>query len=453
MNKKVLELRDKRGVILDKVDEIRAKAAADEKRSLTKEERDEIDGLLAQVEDLNEQIASAEVEARAEAAKLDAEIRTFVPGDRKVPVESRKNYEQWPVDEADQFVRSIIELGKSGNQRLPSGIHDDYRETFTEVLTGKRSITGAGTLVDQDGGFLVPSTVSSTVFRKVHEEGQLISRVDNRPITVGRSQEFNAITENSRAAGQRYGGITVARVAEGGSITASKPAFDRVKLELKKLACAVYLTEEQREDGPQLLNIVTELVPNAFIFDIEDEIYNGLGGPAMKGILNEACVVSVAKENGQAAATILFENIVKMEARMHASMASGAVWLVNQDIMPQLRTMVMAVGTGGVPVYLPPNGAAGTPFGSLLGKPIIPIEHAATLGTKGDIAYVNLQAYLYATGGGMKQAQSAHVRFLNDEEVLKWTTRNDGKAQWSSSLTPAKGSNALSPFVFLDTRA
>lgn len=457
MNKKVLELRDKRGVILDKVDEIRAKAKDDkgETRNLTKEERAAIEGHLAEVEQLNQDIESAEVEARADAAKLDAEIRTFVPGDRKVATESRKNFNQWPVDESDQFVRSIIGLGRK-NPVLPDGIHDDYRAVMTDVATGgkeQRSITGLGTLVDQDGGFLVPSTIGSQIFQKVHTEGQLISRVNNIPITVGKTAEYNAITENSRAAGSRYGGITVARVAEGGSIAASKPKFDRIKLELKKLAAAVYLTEEQMEDGPQVMSVVNELVPKAFIFDIEDEIYNGLGGPAIEGILASDCLVSVAKETTQAAATILFENIVKMESRMHASMATGAVWLVNQDIMPQLRLMVLAVGTGGIPVYLPPNGAAGTPFGTLLGKPIIPIEHAATLGTQGDIAYVNLSAYLYATGGGLKSAQSSHVRFLNDERVLKWTIRNDGKSQWGTALTPAKGTPTLSPFVVLDTRA
>jgi len=31
----------------------------------------------------------------------------------------------------------------------------------------------------------------------------------------------------------------------------------------------------------------------------------------------------------------------------------GAAWYINQMCLPQLNKMYMAVGTGGVPVYLP----------------------------------------------------------------------------------------------------
>lgn len=453
-SKKLVELRDKRGVLLDKVDEIRAKAKDDkgETRNLTKEERESIEGHLAEVEQLNQDIESAEVEARADQAKLDAELRN-IPGPRSAPVESRKSYNQWPVDEADQFIKAVRQFGAT--KTIPTNIHQDYRDLMESVLSGKedRSITGQGTLVDQDGGFLVPSTVSSTIFQKVHSEGQVLSRCRQVPITVGNTTEFNAVTENSRASGSRYGGITVARTAEGGAITASTASFDRIKLQLKKQAAAVYLTEEQLSDGPQIMSIITDLVPSAIVFDTEDEIVNGLGSTGCKGILNEACTVSVAKETGQAAATVLYENILKMRARLFAPLRAGAVWFVNQDIEPQLHTMALPVGTGGIPVYLPANGAASAPYGTLMGMPVIPIEHAATLGTVGDIVLANMGEYLYATGGGVKSATSMHVRFLNDEQVMKFTQRNDGKAQWSSALTPAKGSNTLSPFVTLATRA
>ena len=42
-----------------------------------------------------------------------------------------------------------------------------------------------------------------------------------------------------------------------------------------------------------------------------------------------------------AAATILKENIDKMWARCHSKWRAGAVWLVNQDVEPQLEAMAV----------------------------------------------------------------------------------------------------------------
>ena len=78
--------------------------------------------------------------------------------------------------------------------------------------------------------------------------------------------------------------------------------------------------------------------------------------------------MTVSKEVSQAAGTVLYENILKMEARMHAASMTNAVWLINQSALPALRGMFLVAGTGGVPVYLPAQGAAGQPYGSLMGS-------------------------------------------------------------------------------------
>jgi HK97 family phage major capsid protein len=75
--------------------------------------------------------------------------------------------------------------------------------------------------------------------------------------------------------------------------------------------------------------------------------------PAQASLLNSGCLVSVGKETGQAAATVVAENVVKMYSRMFAQSRPNAVWLINQNIEPQLFTMSLAVGTGGVPIYMP----------------------------------------------------------------------------------------------------
>lgn len=105
-------------------------------------------------------------------------------------------------------------------------------------------------------------------------------------------------------------------------------------------------------------------------------------------------------------------------------------------------------------IYLPANGLAGQPYGTLFGRPVIPCESCQTLGTKGDIILADLTEYLYARHvSGVQAATSIHLKFDYDQTVFRFTIRTDGEPWWPAPLTPAKGSNTLSPFVVLETRS
>ncbi|NIP51736.1 MAG: phage major capsid protein, partial [candidate division Zixibacteria bacterium] len=77
---------------------------------------------------------------------------------------------------------------------------------------------------------------------------------------------------------------------------------------------------------------------------------------------------------------IVFENIVKMYARMWPSGHKNAIWVANPDTFSQLAQLSLTVGTGGAPAYLPANGISGKPYDTLMGKPLLFSEHAQTLG-------------------------------------------------------------------------
>ena len=436
---------------------LHAVTEGDEARALNEDEVKRSGEISTEIRSTSEQIQTLSHREEWDAQRAQAERDSeWVPGPRALDdvesTESRTDYNGWPVDEADEFFLAVRGMAR-GTRTLPASMNPELRDTFTAALESPETrITGQGTLIDSEGGFLVPETISKTIFQKVHNEGQLIKRTQKVPITVGNSTQWNAVKESSRTSGNRYGGITVARKGEGVAATGSKAKFDRVKLELKKLSALVTASEEQLEDGPQLRTVIFDLVPKAFVFKIEDEIVNGNGATQMQGILNMPALVSVAKETGQLLDTVVFENIVKMYARLHA-LAPGAVFLINQDVLPQLMVMTLAVGTGGIPVYMPANGAASAPFGTLMGRSILPVEHSATLGDKGDIMLCDLGQYLYATKGGVRTAESIHVKFAEDEMTFRFIQRNDGKSWWPAALTPAKGSNTQSPFIALDARA
>lgn len=312
---------------------------------------------------------------------------------------------------------------------------------------------GANEGVPADGGYLVQTDFADSLLKRTYEVGQLASRVRRIPISANSSGlKILAIDEDSRATGSRLGGVRGYWAGEGAPATASRPKFRKIELELKKLIGLCYATEELLADTTALAGIINEAFPDEFAWLLDEAIYAGPGGGQPLGITRSNALVTVAAEGGQLPQTILALNIVKMRARLWARSRPTSVWVNNQDTEPQLHTLSLPVGVAGVPVYMPANGLSGTPYDSLYGRPVIPIEHCPTLGAAGDIAVIDPREYLMIDKGGVKQATSIHVAFLTDETAFRFTYRCDGQPLWNRPLTPAKGANALSPFVVLAAR-
>lgn len=312
---------------------------------------------------------------------------------------------------------------------------------------------GAGENDPGDGGFLVGKDSISEIILTL-TAGEVLSRVRRLPPLSPNSNgiTINVIDESSRATGSRFGAVQGYWVDEGTAPTASRPKFHKIKLELKKVAALGYATDELLADARMLGLVMTQAFGEELRFLVEDAIIQGTGAGQPLGIVAHASTVSVAKETGQAASTIVYENILKMWARMYGRSRGNAVWFINQDTEPQLNAMSLAVGTGGIPVYLPPGGLSDSPFARLMGRPIIPIEYCPTLGTVGDIILADMSQYVFIEKDGVQQASSMHVAFTTDEMAFRATYRVDGQSSWRTTKTPFKGS-ALGPFVTLATRA
>jgi HK97 family phage major capsid protein len=163
--------------------------------------------------------------------------------------------------------------------------------------------------------------------------------------------------------------------------------------------------------------------------------------------------LSVSKETGQGAATILPDNLVKMYSRFFQPNLPGASWYVNQDTSPQLQLMSVAVGTAGQLAFMPPQGLSVAPYGSINGRPMEPIEFASTVGTVGDITLADLGQILSISKGGIAQAVSMHVEFLTDQLAMRFTMRMNATPWENSPITPYTGTNTQASFVNLATRS
>lgn len=316
-----------------------------------------------------------------------------------------------------------------------------------------KAASGMNESIGSDGGFLVPPQLTTEVLRRVYESGAFASRVRRQGISSN-SLKIPRVDETSRANGSRFGGVAAYWAGEAAAYTASSPKVGQMQLNLHKLTAACYVTEELLEDAVALSSFIPAAFQEEIAYKIDDAIMNGTGAGQPKGILNSDATVSVTKETGQAAATIMPENLIKMWSRCWAKSRTNAVWFINQDIEPSLHTMGMEFGLGGGQlVYMPAGGLSSSPYGTLYGRPVIPVEQCATLGTVGDIVLADLSQYLWVDKGGITASNSVHVRFLYDEMTYKFSYRADGQSLWASALTPANGSNTLSPFVTLATRS
>lgn len=369
-----------------------------------------------------------------------------------------------PVDDSDVRTATKFKVGDNREEKRPWLDFGEQMRAIRYACTPGgpvdariapevRAASGLNEGVAADGGFLVQQDFAAEMIRQMYEVGTIAGRCRRIPIgTNANSLKMNGIDETSRADGSRWGGVRAYWEGEADTATATKPKFRQMTWTLKKLLAFCYTTDELLEDTTALGAILSQAFAEEMAFKLDDAIFNGDGVGKPMGIMNAPCLVTVAKEVGQAADTVVYENIQKMWSRMWARSRANAVWFINQDIEPQLNAMSLAVGTGGVPVYMPAGGLSQSPYSQLFGRPVIPVEMAATLGDTGDIVLADMSQYLLVDKGGLKQDYSIHVRFLYGEGTYRFVLRADGQPLWVSAKTPFKGSATQSPLVCIAAR-
>ena len=304
--------------------------------------------------------------------------------------------------------------------------------------------------VGSDGGFAVPPDFRDTIKQKVMGETSLLGMTDQM-LTSSNSMTY---PKDETTPWQSSGGIQSFWEGEGKQLNQSKIQLESELLRLNKLTTLVPVTEELLEDSPALNSYLSRKAPQKMDFKITDAIINGTGVGMPTGLLNSPALISVAKEGSQVADTIVFNNIIKMWSRMYGPSRPTSVWLINQDIEPQLFTMSFEGTSSSVPAYMPANGLSTSPFSTLMGRPVIPTQSCQTLGDKGDIILADLNEYVTAMkAAGIRSDVSIHLWFDYDIVAFRFILRVTGQPWWSAAVAPKNGSNTLSPFVTLAERA
>jgi len=424
--KKVLEMKAKREDARLKAMAVLNKAEAED-RFLTEDEQKEIDGYESEIRSWDESITRAE-----KMLAIDPEDRSA----EKPEVKPTPNKEE----EEKRFSSFGEQLLAAYRAAAPGGKVDERLTT--------RAASGLNETNPSDGGFLVQQDFVTELLKRTYETGILASRAKKIPIsTNANGMKINAVDEDSRANGSRWGGVQTYWEGEAEELMGSKPKFRQLELSLKKLTGLCYATDELLQDAAALESVIRQAFAEEFGFKIDDAILDGSGEGEPLGILKSGAIVKVDKEKDQTD-IITVENLIKMWNRLWARSRGNAVWYINQELEPYLYTLKL----GDKPVYIPAGGLSEKPYGTLFGRPVIPLEQCNAAGEVGDIILADIGQYLLIDKGGVKAASSIHVRFLYDENVFRFIYRVDGKPIWNKPLTPYKGSASVSPFVALAKR-
>lgn len=413
-------------------------AAPENAAGLTGATRDKYATIKADIDGLNASIAIAEELEAQEAGASAVADHNATPA-----AEAQK-----ALKEGDQGFTSLGEqLQKIAVAGMNKGGGSDPRLKWEMA-------TGANEAVPSEGGFLVQRDFSTELLNMMHDQGELLSRVRRIPISQNSNGiKLPAVDEVSRVNGSRFGGVLAYWGNEGETVTASRPKFREIDLRLKKLMGIGYTTEELLADSVALGAVMQTAFVEELTFKAEDSIINGTGSGQMLGIINSGALITQAAEGGQSADTVQAANILKMWARTPIRSRKSLVWVINQDVEPQLYGLTLGSGTAVTLMYTPPGmNGNNTPYGLLMGRPVIPIEYAGTVGDVGDIILFDPQSYVMIDKGGLAMASSMHVRFVYEEMTFRFTFRVDGQPVWNKALTPFKGTNTISPYVALAAR-
>ena len=363
--------------------------------------------------------------------------------------------------------------GNGDNVNVTENVATDPKRGFANVGEFMRSVYGAtsairnGGAVDQrlvigasapgtfggegvgaDGGFSIPPTFSSEIFQLSLNDQALLPYVDNVEIT---SNTMSFPKDETTPWGAN--GIRAYWQGEAAAATATKPILGLASLRLKKLMALVPVSDELLADGSALASYLPKKIGSSIQWKTNEAILFGLGNGTPSGALTSGAVVTVAKDSGQATATLFASNLAGMIARLPEGSFPNAVWIINNDVLPALFTLTL----GNYPIYLPGGTSVGgiqvSPYGTLFGRPILVSQHAKSFSSQGDVILTDLSYYQAITNaGGIQTATSMHLYFDADATAFRTTFRIDGQSKIAAPLQPFNGSKTLSPFVQLAAR-
>jgi len=353
---------------------------------------------------------------------------------------------------AGEFYKDVAKAGMRDG-----GGPTEALSRWTKASLGSDTVSQEA--VGADGGFAVPSEFRDQIMSKVMGEDSIAGRCD----TYTMQRNAMAVPDDETTPWQTTGGILANWEGETGTYDQSKVQLKLKELRLRKLTALVPVTEELLEDATAIEAFVGRKASEKIDFKLGEAIFRGNGAGQPLGFLNSASLITVAAEGSQENNTVVQRNIEKMYERLYAPYRASAVWFIHHEVEKELvrlsfvgrdDTGAEAAAGSTVATYIQPGGLSNSPFGSLMGRPVIVTQHAAALGNVGDIVLTAMPQYwLGMKAGGIDAQTSIHLWFDQDAVAYKFRMRVDGQPWLSTPIDPRDGTTTQSAFVTLAARS
>jgi len=311
----------------------------------------------------------------------------------------------------------------------------------SRLVAGPDTHIGAGASGE---GFTVPPQYTNRIWDLVSDLNPVFDLCDVEPTN---QRQINMSADETTPWGAT--GVKSYWRAEAGKMKPSRMADSGRSVVVQDLYAFVEATEELLQDSPRLANRLEMKAAQAIDWTLDEAVINGDGVGKPLGWRKSKALVIVPKKSGQAAGSIVADNILKMFERFMMVPGDSPLWIANTNTLSQLATITI----GDRPAWLPGSGLAGAPLGTLMGIPVRFDEHAETVGSEGDLQLVSPQGWYGARRSNTQFARSIHLYFDQGIEAFRWTVRVGGQPHLSKPVTPAKSAGAKSHFVTLATRA
>lgn len=354
-----------------------------------------------------------------------------------------------------------VEMGRDvrGEAKRRLEKMENRRQFIRNMYVSRADYPTQQEAVVSKGGIFLETERSFELMTHGFNNGVLASKC--RRMSMGGAvamHEIYGFWENSRKDGDRFAGLRFVPIEELEEVVRQAMDFQNLfRIQPRKVGAGFNMSEELARDVPMVESIIMDLFKNSWARDVDWYIMNANGGkePGV-GIMNAKALLTIPKESGQAANSLVNENILNMQMHMPAGSWGGAIWVFNQFHWGNLHGLYFPTGDDGELSRLFRPSATATGESVIGNRPAIPIEHIQPIGRAGDIAFIDLNYMLLTDKGGMRTGSSVEVEFWSGQKSVKLTTEIDIQPLYKDKVQVYADEPGLekyvSPFIVLAER-
>lgn len=416
------------GKILNELRREKADKLAKAQQLLSEGKVDEAKAIDADLDTLCDRISTTE-----NLMRRSQEDAVPLPGNEEQPQD--KGAKVHPFHSLGEQLQAVVNAAKTHTA-------DKRLLQVNSAVMGSNEGTGA------DGGFAVQEDFAGQILETAVATGDILSRVDSYTVGANSNAARWLMVDETDVSASVFGGVQMYWAAEGATVTASRPKFKELKLDLEKMMGFAYATDELLQDAAFMTGFFGTAFTVAANRLLEDAIICGDGEGKPTGILSSNGLITVSVDAGQKE-TLNAQNILKMWSSALVAGRKNMVWLMHPDLEDQLPQLML----GDKLIWMPEGGISGAQYQTILGRPVLFNDNCQAIGTKGDVLLADLKQYMLLKKGTAKQDWSMHVEFLTDQQCFRMVLRCNGTPKVTAPVKLKNSTRTRSPYVTLATRS